>query len=112
MPVWHRQALLVWEVPIDIQHAEINWPRDLTPLPVKRLIPDLESVDELAERLSRKKRPLLWLGGGARHASDAAKRLADIGFGVVTSVQGRGTLPEDHNATLGAFNIYQPVEEF
>ena len=100
------------EVPIDIQHAEINWPRDLTPLPVKRLIPDLESVDELAERLSRKKRPLLWLGGGARHASDAAKRLADIGFGVVTSVQGRGTLPEDHKATLGAYNIYQPVEDF
>jgi acetolactate synthase-1/2/3 large subunit len=28
------------------------------------------------------KRPLLWLGGGARHAGAQVKRLMDLGFGV------------------------------
>ena len=40
------------------------------------------------------------------------KRLVDMGFGVVTSVQGRGIVPEDHAATLGAFNIHPTVEKF
>ena len=52
------------------------------------------------------KRPLLWLGGGTRHARAAVERLVALGFGVVTSVQGRGVLPEDHPATLGAFNVH------
>ena len=100
------------EVPIDIQHAEIDWPLDLMPLPVIREKPDFKIVEKLADELSRAKRPLLWLGGGARHASEAVKKLANIGFGVVTSVQGRGILPENHPATLGAYNLYQPIENF
>jgi acetolactate synthase-1/2/3 large subunit len=31
---------------------------------------------------------------------------------VVTSVQGRGVVSEDHPASLGAFNLYEPVEKF
>ncbi|MHA7161960.1 thiamine pyrophosphate-binding protein, partial [Burkholderia pseudomallei] len=58
------------------------------------------------------RRPLLWLGGGARHARAEVERLVALGFGVVTSVQGRGVLPEDHPATLGAFNVHAAVEHF
>jgi acetolactate synthase-1/2/3 large subunit len=38
------------------------------------------------------------------------RKLVDLGFGVVTSVQGRGILPEDHPMTLGAFNALPAVE--
>ena len=100
------------EVPIDIQHSVIDWPEDLTPLPVPMVEPDMSSIEELAQRLATSKRPILWLGGGARHAGDAVRRLVDMGFGVVTSVQGRGVIPEDHPATLAAFNMYGCVEEF
>lgn len=100
------------EVPIDIQHAQIDWPQDLMPLPVDQVFPDSKLLDDLADKLSFKKRPLLWLGGGARHASQGARRLAQMGFGVVTSVHGRGIVPEDDTATLGAYNIYPPVENF
>ena len=100
------------EVPIDIQHAKIDWPKDVTPLPIGWLAPDLKLVDELAEKLLQTKRPLLWLGGGARHASEAAQRLVEMGFGAVTSVHGRGILPEDHPASLGAYNLYHQVEAF
>ena len=55
---------------------------------------------------------MLWLGGGARHASDPVARLAKIGFGIVTSVQGRGVLPGDDHQSLGAFNLQPASEEF
>jgi acetolactate synthase-1/2/3 large subunit len=64
-----------------------------------------QSVEALAARLRTARRPLLWLGGGARHAGEPVRKLIDLGFGVVTSVQGRGIVPEDHPRCLGAFAL-------
>ncbi|WP_027794784.1 thiamine pyrophosphate-binding protein [Paraburkholderia acidipaludis] len=100
------------EIPIDIQAALIDWPADLGAPHLTALTHDDARVEELANALAKAKRPLLWLGGGARHARAAVERLVALGFGVVTSVQGRGVLPEDHPATLGAFNVSAPVETF
>ncbi len=100
------------EIPIDIQAALIPMPSDLLPLPIPKNIPSEHALDELAERLLKAKRPLLWLGGGARHASKQVQRLLDLGFGVVTSTQGRGIVPEDDPRSLGAFNLHKPVEKF
>ncbi len=100
------------EIPIDIQAAEIEWPADLAAPHVTTLTHSSARVAQLAEQLASAKRPLLWLGGGTRHARAAVERLVALGFGVVTSVQGRGVLPEDHPATLGAFNVHAAVESF
>ena len=100
------------EVPIDIQHALIEWPESLEPLIIKKLQPEKREIQELAIKLMEAKRPLIWLGGGARHASIEVARLAALGFGFVTSVQGRGIISEDHPQTLGAFNMYACIEEF
>ncbi|MFL9938399.1 thiamine pyrophosphate-binding protein [Paraburkholderia graminis] len=100
------------EIPIDIQAAEIEWPADMAAPHITTLTHCSERVAQLAEQLAKAKRPLLWLGGGARHATHAVERLVALGFGVVTSVQGRGVLPEDHPATLGAFNVHPAVESF
>jgi len=100
------------EIPIDIQATEIEIPASLAPAVVPVPQPVASELDALAERLARARRPLLWLGGGARAAGAAVKRLVDLGFGVVTSVQGRGIVPEDHPMSLGAFNLYGPVEKF
>jgi acetolactate synthase-1/2/3 large subunit len=100
------------EIPIDIQAAEIEWPADLSAPHVTTLTHDSARVKQLADALVNAKRPLLWLGGGTRHARAAVERLVALGFGVVTSVQGRGVLPEDHPATLGAFNVQASVESF
>ncbi|SAL33576.1 thiamine pyrophosphate-binding protein [Caballeronia humi] len=100
------------EIPIDIQAAQIEWPADLAAPHVTTLTHDSARVEQLADALVRAKRPLLWLGGGTRHARAAVERLVALGFGVVTSVQGRGVLPEDHPATLGAFNVHPAVESF
>lgn len=100
------------EIPIDIQSALVTMPADLAPLPVAVVQPSAASLDALAAKLAVATRPLLWLGGGARHAVAAVKRLQALGFGVVSSVQGRGIVPEDHAGSLGAYNIHKPVENF
>lgn len=100
------------EVPIDIQAALIDLPQDLHPLRVTPPVPDVGAVAQLAEALAGARRPLLWLGGGARGAGAAVQRLVAMGFGVVTSVQGRGVLPESHPMSLGAYNVQPAVDAF
>uniref|UniRef100_E1TJM3 Thiamine pyrophosphate TPP-binding domain-containing protein n=1 Tax=Burkholderia sp. (strain CCGE1003) TaxID=640512 RepID=E1TJM3_BURSG len=100
------------EIPIDIQAAAIKWPADLAAPHIGTLTHSAQRVADLAGQLAKAKRPLLWLGGGARHATHAVERLVALGFGVVTSVQGRGVLPEDHPASLGAYNVHAAVESF
>ncbi|WHZ10283.1 MAG: thiamine pyrophosphate-binding protein [Burkholderiaceae bacterium] len=100
------------EIPIDIQQTVVEMPQDLAPLPVAAAIPSATALDALAQQLAAAKRPLLWLGGGARHAGAAVQRLKALGFGIVTTVQGRGIVAEDDPASLGAYNIHKPVEAF
>ena len=99
------------EIPIDIQKAHIS-AEGLDCPPVGVPLPDEAALDALAEKLMTARRPLLWLGGGARNAGDAVRTLVDMGFGVVTSTQGRGIVPEDDPATLWAFNAVPTSEEF
>jgi acetolactate synthase-1/2/3 large subunit len=100
------------EIPIDIQAALIDTPHDLQPLAIQPSVPVDAVLDALAERLAKARRPLLWLGGGARHAGAAVSRLMAMGFGVVTTTQGRGIVAEDDPRSLGAYNLHKPVEDF
>jgi acetolactate synthase-1/2/3 large subunit len=92
------------EVPIDLQRAKIERPAMLDnfvlPLPPPRT-PTGAELDELAARVIAAKRPLLWLGNGAKQAGSAAAKLLDMGFGMVTSFNGRATVPEEHPRNLG-----------
>ncbi len=100
------------EVPIDIQAALIDMPADLSPLPVAVAQPDGRALDALAAHLVKARRPLLWLGGGARGAGAAVARLLALGMGVVTSTQGRGIVAETHPMSLGAYNVQPAIEAF
>ncbi|MDE1168814.1 MAG: thiamine pyrophosphate-binding protein [Pseudomonas sp.] len=100
------------EIPIDIQSTFITMPTDLAPLPIPVAVPATEALDALAERMAGAKRPMLWLGGGARHAGKQVKRLLDMGVGVITSTQGRGVVNEDDLRCLGAFSQNRAVEQF
>jgi acetolactate synthase-1/2/3 large subunit len=98
------------EVPIDIQAAEIDMPEELEPWSPVVVQPDAAAIARLADALAGARRPLLWLGGGARSAGPAVARLVAMGFGVVTSTQGRGIVAENHPRSLGAYNLQPPVE--
>lgn len=61
------------------------------------------ALDRAAQLLWASRRPLLVLGGGARGAADGVERLAErLGALVITTVNGKGTLPETHPLSLGA----------
>ena len=98
------------EIPIDVQASLLDLPPDLSPLDITPVQPMTGEIDALAEKLADAKRPLLWLGGGARGAGAAVERFVKMGWGVVTSVQGRGVLAENHPASIGSYNLHKPVE--
>lgn len=95
------------EIPIDLQRVVIPRPAalDSLVLPVPPALPPAEAaLDEVAEILAKAKRPMIWLGNGARGAREGALALLELGFGAVSSWNGRGIVPEDHAMSFGALH--------
>ncbi len=93
------------EIPVDVQRDPCAVPASFKPPYIPKLPPDPAHVGWLVEMIVASRRPMLWLGGGARGASRAAQALAARGLGIVTSTNGRAVVPESHPASLGAFNM-------
>ena len=93
------------EIPIDVQRERAVRPKHVGTGPILPQAADPNVLDWLAEMVRQAKRPMLWLGGGAREATVPARDLADRGFAVVTSTNGRAIVPEAHPHTLGAYNM-------
>jgi acetolactate synthase-1/2/3 large subunit len=95
------------EIPIDIQRTPLERPVALDnfvlPLP-EPAQPANADLDRLVEAVLAAKRPLLWLGNGARDSGEAAKQLLDAGFRGVSSWNGRGIVSEDDERNLGSLN--------
>ena len=93
------------EIPVDVQRspavsmATVHAPVEVRPVAAQSVI------EEMAKLIVRAKRPLVWLGGGARGAVTEATELMRRGVGVVTSTNGRGTVSEEEATNLGAFNM-------
>ena len=93
------------EIPVDVQRARMEGAAPVfSPEPQRPRVSDA-ALDALAEMILKARRPMVWLGGGARGACAEAMDLVNRGFAAVTSTQGRGVVPEDHPANLGAFNM-------
>jgi acetolactate synthase-1/2/3 large subunit len=101
------------EIPVDQQYrrAEVQIPSLRTDA---CYTPDADALSKVAEALSAATRPVLWAGGGvvSSGAAPALTALAErLGAPVVTTVEGRGAIPEDHPLCLGALTISSQVEE-
>ncbi|KPN63622.1 acetolactate synthase-1/2/3 large subunit [Aliiroseovarius crassostreae] len=99
------------EIPVDVQRLPaIQGQKAIMPKPTRPQA-DPAQISALAKLVKDAKRPLIWLGGGAREASAQAEELVARGFCAVTSTQGRATVAEDNPATLGAFNMTPEAQE-
>jgi acetolactate synthase-1/2/3 large subunit len=100
-------------LPIDLQYAPATVSA-MEPKPVVRTAPPPEPVRRAADLLAGAARPLVWAGGGVL-AGGAWSELRDLverlDIPVVTSVQGRGSLPEDHPLCLGALVTMPPLRD-
>lgn len=105
------------EIPIDVQKMAAQLPDQDQPLRLPLpppLRPTEAELDRLAERVLQAKRPMLWVGSGARHAGAELRQLIDLGFGMASSWAGRGIVAEDHPMNLGGLNGtgVQTVQDF
>src|SRR5712692_9511601 len=64
------------EIPIDVQRENAPRPRHVGVGPIAPQAADPKLLDELCDLVRRARRPMLWLGGGAREAITAARDLA------------------------------------
>lgn len=102
------------EIPIDVQSARVKIPQTFKRFPSSQAqnAEQESKLDSLADTLSGAKRPLIWAGGGARRAREPIEKLLDMGFGLVTTTQGRGVIEESFEKSLGSFTASPAVESF
>ncbi|MCC5992195.1 MAG: thiamine pyrophosphate-binding protein [Rhodobacteraceae bacterium] len=93
------------EIPVDVQRSQLARAARIHAPVAQRPRAAAAAVQVMAERIRAAKRPILWLGGGARGATAEAEELVRRGFVAVTSVNGRGVVSEENPASLGAFNM-------
>ena len=101
------------EIPVDQQYrrAEVEIPPVRTVAPYS---PDPDALSKVAEALSAAARPVLWAGGGviSAGAGPALTALAErLGAPVVTTIEGRGAIPDDHPLCLGSLTSSPQIEE-
>lgn len=111
-----RKAPGALEIPIDLQYAEAE-PARFPPVPESAFDPEAKAIDAVVARISDASRRVIVAGGGviAAGAGDALRRLAErLDAPVITSVEGRGALPEDHELCIGNYyqsaGIYQAIQ--
>ncbi|MGH3802773.1 MAG: thiamine pyrophosphate-binding protein, partial [Pseudonocardiaceae bacterium] len=90
------------EIPIDVldESADIDL---VDPVQTPTPVPPSQLLTDAAHLLSRARRPGIVVGGGGKGAADNVRRLAErLGAPTVTTTNGKGVLPEDHELALGA----------
>ncbi|MGF1600005.1 MAG: thiamine pyrophosphate-binding protein [Acidimicrobiales bacterium] len=91
------------ELPIDQQYRRSDVELFGSPT-VEPIVTDRAAVDDAIALLDGAERPLIWAGGGVVSADASAELLAlatRLGAPVVTTLEGRGAIPEDHALALG-----------
>ena len=90
------------EIPIDVLGMAADAVgSDLPAIPDRPLM-SLNAAAGAAEMLSSAKHPMMWLGGGAKDASDESLRLIEfLDAPTVNTTNGSGILPTDHPLCVG-----------
>jgi acetolactate synthase I/II/III large subunit len=103
-----RRGPVALEMPWDQFTATADVaPHDPLPLHPKPL-PDPDRITAAAKLLDEAKAPMLWVGGGALHASDEIRALAErIGAPVVSFRGGRGIVDDRHPLGLSIAAAYK-----
>ncbi|WP_424890429.1 thiamine pyrophosphate-binding protein [Streptomyces sp. XH2] len=97
------------EIPEQIALEPVTAVTPWRPGTPQRTAPDAGVLRATAELISAARRPLLLVGGGARHrnADRSVEAFAELlGAGVFTTASGRGTVDEDHPLFCGVSGLY------
>lgn len=89
-------------IPLDVLEERLDWDEMVPALPTPPGA-DPAVARQIAEHLRTAKQPVILAGGGAVHAGDALQAIVEqSGAAFVTTVAGKGILPESHPQSLGS----------
>ncbi|MDE2180551.1 MAG: thiamine pyrophosphate-binding protein, partial [candidate division NC10 bacterium] len=103
------------EIAADILKEEYATPFSYQPVVRTPRPPDGKTLEEAVELIARARRPVIYAGGGAINfgAGQAVQRLAErLNAPVLTSIKGKGVIPEVHDLSLGNLGTEEPVRSF
>ena len=101
------------EIAADIFKEECAAPFSYQPAVRTPRLPDEKRMEEAVERITQARRPVIYAGGGAiaSGAGGAIERFAEwLNAPVLTSIKGKGVIPEDHDLSLGNLGTEEPVQ--
>ena len=102
-----RPAYLEFCTDLLAAEGEVDAP---PPMVASRPAGDPAAVRQAVDWLRRARRPVIWAGAGTFDAAEELQRLAEsLAAPVVTSVFGKGAIPEDHPLSLGSRTREGPV---
>ena len=98
------------EIPMDVDNADV-----VTPAynPVKQTLKsraDQKDVKQALDLLSKSEKPVILAGGGvvlSRAFSELLNFSESLAIPVLTTLSGRGTIPEDHPLAFGLTGLYR-----
>ena len=80
-----------------------------TAVPAFRPEPDPDSVSAMAAVIANAEKPIIVSGGGVKHSGAGAELVSlaeKLSIPVATSLNGRGTIPDDHPLCVGVVGLY------
>src|SRR5574337_519199 len=101
------------EIAADILREELSAPFSYQPAVRAPKLPDEKRLQEAVGLIAEARRPIMSAGGGAlaADAGNAIQRLAEwLHAPVLTSIKGKGVIPEDHDLSLGNLGTRSPVQ--
>ena len=111
-----RPGPVLIDIPKDVQQeeVEITFPESIQIRGYRPSYPvDRQDIERAADMLAKAERPVLFGGGGIRIA-DASSQFTAIAellmAPVITTLQGKGTFPEDHPLSVGPIGMHGRAE--
>ncbi len=107
-----RKGVVLIDLPKDVQANRVDvelHPGDTPPGYKPNIIPNKVQTKKAAETLANAERPVILAGGGviSSGATDELRNLAEtLGAGVVTTLMGKGAIPETHPLSLGMAGMH------
>ena len=111
-----RPGPVLIDIPKDVQQEEVpmTFPESVQIRGYSSDYPvDIQDIERAADMLARAERPVLFGGGGIRIADASAQftAIAQLLMApVITTLQGKGTFPEDHPLSVGPIGMHGRAE--